>query len=130
MSLNPPSFRFPQVNGQDLSHASHEDAVAAFRSATEPIVVEVLRRAAVTTKTTTIPTSASASSSPSPAAITSPSKMKNLSVKSPSMVTVSTQTDEAADDEEYVVDEASYYNYIHSPSHHSPPGLYAFNGNE
>ena len=34
-----------QVNGQDLSSASHEEAVEAFHSAKEPIVVEVLRRA-------------------------------------------------------------------------------------
>ncbi|EEC15429.1 hypothetical protein IscW_ISCW021636, partial [Ixodes scapularis] len=32
------------VNGQDLSSASHEEAVAAFLAASEPIVVEVLRR--------------------------------------------------------------------------------------
>ncbi|KAH9363565.1 hypothetical protein HPB48_005902 [Haemaphysalis longicornis] len=34
----------PQVNGRDVSNASHEEAVAAFRAASEPIVVEVLRR--------------------------------------------------------------------------------------
>ena len=34
------------MNGQDVSKASHEDAVRAFQSAQEPIVVEVLRRAA------------------------------------------------------------------------------------
>lgn len=33
-----------QVNGRDLSQASHEEAVEAFRTAEEPIVVEVLRR--------------------------------------------------------------------------------------
>ncbi|XP_029849254.1 PDZ domain-containing RING finger protein 4 [Ixodes scapularis] len=33
-----------RVNGQDLSSASHEEAVAAFLAASEPIVVEVLRR--------------------------------------------------------------------------------------
>ncbi|KAH7974993.1 hypothetical protein HPB49_022466 [Dermacentor silvarum] len=32
------------VNGRDVSNASHEEAVAAFRAASEPIVVEVLRR--------------------------------------------------------------------------------------
>ncbi|CAN8002132.1 unnamed protein product, partial [Ixodes hexagonus] len=32
------------VNGQDVSSASHEEAVAAFLAASEPIVVEVLRR--------------------------------------------------------------------------------------
>ncbi|KAH6922281.1 hypothetical protein HPB50_011946 [Hyalomma asiaticum] len=34
----------PKVNGRDVSNASHEEAVAAFRAASEPIVVEVLRR--------------------------------------------------------------------------------------
>ncbi|KAG0432057.1 hypothetical protein HPB47_021197, partial [Ixodes persulcatus] len=38
------SARLNQVNGQDLSSASHEEAVAAFLAASEPIVVEVLRR--------------------------------------------------------------------------------------
>lgn len=33
-----------RVNGRDVSNASHEEAVAAFRAASEPIVVEVLRR--------------------------------------------------------------------------------------
>lgn len=33
-----------QVNGQDLSQSSHDEAVEAFRTAKEPIVVEVLRR--------------------------------------------------------------------------------------
>ncbi|XP_052285535.1 E3 ubiquitin-protein ligase PDZRN3-like isoform X1 [Dreissena polymorpha] len=33
-----------KVNGRDLSQASHEEAVEAFRTAEEPIVVEVLRR--------------------------------------------------------------------------------------
>lgn len=35
----------PQVNGKDLSRATHDQAVDAFRTATEPIVVQVLRRA-------------------------------------------------------------------------------------
>ncbi|MBN3308807.1 PZRN3 ligase, partial [Amia calva] len=34
-----------QVNGKDLSKATHEQAVEAFRTAKEPIVVQVLRRA-------------------------------------------------------------------------------------
>ncbi|XP_015606434.2 PDZ domain-containing protein 4, partial [Cephus cinctus] len=33
-----------QVNGQDVSNSSHEDAVRYFQSAQEPIIVEVLRR--------------------------------------------------------------------------------------
>lgn len=34
-----------KVNGRDLSKATHEEAVEAFRNAKEPIVVQVLRRA-------------------------------------------------------------------------------------
>lgn len=55
-----------QVNGQDLSQASHEEAVEAFRAAAEPITVEVLRRVSKT-------------------------KMKNTP---PAMVSTSTQTEE------------------------------------
>nr|XP_006825507.1 PREDICTED: E3 ubiquitin-protein ligase PDZRN3-like [Saccoglossus kowalevskii] len=36
--------RIIQVNGKDLSRASHEEAVEAFRNASEPIIVQVLRR--------------------------------------------------------------------------------------
>ncbi|RMC10074.1 hypothetical protein DUI87_12872 [Hirundo rustica rustica] len=36
------------VNGKDLSKATHEEAVEAFRNAKEPIVVQVLRRAPAT----------------------------------------------------------------------------------
>lgn len=35
---------FLQVNGKDLSRATHEQAVDAFKTAQEPIVVQVLRR--------------------------------------------------------------------------------------
>lgn len=38
-----PSLCF-QVNGKDLSSATHEQAVEAFRTAKEPIMVQVLRR--------------------------------------------------------------------------------------
>lgn len=34
----------PQVNGKDLSRATHDQAVEAFKTAQEPIVVQVLRR--------------------------------------------------------------------------------------
>ncbi|KAK9951833.1 hypothetical protein ABG768_017708 [Culter alburnus] len=37
-------YEISQVNGRDLSRASHEEAVEAFRSAKDPIVVQVLRR--------------------------------------------------------------------------------------
>uniref|UniRef100_A0A8C5JS46 PDZ domain containing ring finger 4 n=1 Tax=Junco hyemalis TaxID=40217 RepID=A0A8C5JS46_JUNHY len=37
--------RIIEVNGKDLSKATHEEAVEAFRNAKEPIVVQVLRRA-------------------------------------------------------------------------------------
>lgn len=33
-----------QVNGKDLSKATHDQAVEAFRAAKEPIMVQVLRR--------------------------------------------------------------------------------------
>lgn len=33
-----------QVNGKDLSKATHDQAVEAFRTAKEPIMVQVLRR--------------------------------------------------------------------------------------
>lgn len=36
---------FQQVNGKDLSKATHDQAVEAFRMAKEPIMVQVLRRA-------------------------------------------------------------------------------------
>ena len=33
-----------QVNGRDVSHCTHDEAVEAFLTASEPITVEVLRR--------------------------------------------------------------------------------------
>ena len=47
------SIHFVQVNGIDLSKATHEEAVEAFKNAAEPIAVEVLRRAPRTTKVNT-----------------------------------------------------------------------------
>ncbi|XP_014678489.1 PREDICTED: uncharacterized protein LOC106818282, partial [Priapulus caudatus] len=41
-----------QVNGQDLTKATHEEAVEAFRTAAEPIIVEVLRRVSKQPKST------------------------------------------------------------------------------
>ncbi|KAM4882574.1 PDZ domain-containing RING finger protein 4 isoform 2-T2 [Thomomys bottae] len=40
-------YEVSQVNGKDLSRATHEEAVEAFRNAREPIVVQVLRRTAL-----------------------------------------------------------------------------------
>ena len=60
-------FFLLQVNGRDLSQATHEEAVEAFRTAKEPIVVEVLRRV-------------------------NKNKMKTKS--SPTMVSIGTQTEE------------------------------------
>ncbi|XP_041110391.1 PDZ domain-containing RING finger protein 4-like isoform X1 [Polyodon spathula] len=40
--------RIVEVNGRDLLKATHEEAVEAFRSAKEPIVVQVLRRTPIT----------------------------------------------------------------------------------
>ncbi|XP_048405314.1 PDZ domain-containing RING finger protein 4 isoform X1 [Stegostoma tigrinum] len=39
--------RIIEVNGKDLSKATHEEAVEAFRNAKDPIVVQVLRRAPI-----------------------------------------------------------------------------------
>ena len=89
-----------QVNGQDLSKSSHEEAVEAFRTAPEPIVVEVLRRVAKN------PGGGSASTG----------KMKTRSPPpppSPDMVTVSTQTDD------YI--ESAYFDLFQSPG--SPTGF-------
>nr|1UHP_A Chain A, Solution structure of RSGI RUH-005, a PDZ domain in human cDNA, KIAA1095 [Homo sapiens] len=36
--------RIIEVNGRDLSRATHDQAVEAFKTAKEPIVVQVLRR--------------------------------------------------------------------------------------
>ncbi|XP_051975583.1 PDZ domain-containing RING finger protein 4-like [Xyrauchen texanus] len=40
-------YEISQVNGRDLSRASHEEAVQAFRSAKDPIVVQVLRQSSL-----------------------------------------------------------------------------------
>ncbi|XP_078424598.1 PDZ domain-containing RING finger protein 4 [Cetorhinus maximus] len=40
--------RIIEVNGKDLSKATHEEAVEAFRNARDPIVVQVLRRTPIT----------------------------------------------------------------------------------
>nr|KAG5704601.1 hypothetical protein BaRGS_031865 [Batillaria attramentaria] len=64
-----------QVNGQDLSQSSHDEAVEAFRTATEPIVVEVLRRVG----------KGSNSSS---------SKSHSSKNRAPAMVSIATQTEE------------------------------------
>ncbi|XP_038624761.1 PDZ domain-containing RING finger protein 4 isoform X1 [Tachyglossus aculeatus] len=48
-------YEVSQVNGKDLSKATHEEAVEAFRNAKEPIVVQVLRRTPNSKTTTTHP---------------------------------------------------------------------------
>lgn len=45
-------FIIQNVNGKDLSKASHEEAVEAFKNATEPIIVQVLRRTESTAQVT------------------------------------------------------------------------------
>ena len=40
---------FSQVNGVDVSKSSHEEAIGVFQSASEPILVQMLRRAPVKT---------------------------------------------------------------------------------
>ena len=68
-----------QINGQDLTQSTHEEAVEAFQTAKEPIVVEVLRRVS------------KGSSSRS----SLENKMKS---QLPSMVSTATQTDEYIED--------------------------------
>nr|XP_054750233.1 PDZ domain-containing RING finger protein 4-like [Lytechinus pictus] len=43
-------FDIFQVNGKDLSKATHEEAVEAFKNAQEPIIVQVMRRSPCTAK--------------------------------------------------------------------------------
>lgn len=68
-------FIILKVNGQDLSQSSHDEAVEAFRTATEPIVVEVLRRVG----------------KGSSSAGTKSHSSKN---RAPNMVSIATQTEE------------------------------------
>ncbi|XP_064631987.1 E3 ubiquitin-protein ligase PDZRN3-like isoform X3 [Lineus longissimus] len=89
-----------QVNGQDLSKSSHEEAVEAFRTAKEPIVVEVLRRV-----------------SPPGSQPKTNSKMKS---RSPALVSIGTQTDE-------LIENGAFYGLSRPPT--PPPALYNFQGN-
>ncbi|KAK2161596.1 hypothetical protein LSH36_114g05004 [Paralvinella palmiformis] len=73
-----------QINGQDLTHSTHEEAVEAFQTAKEPIVVEVLRRV-----------SKGSNSSSSGGGGGLDNKMKS---QLPSMVSTATQTDEYIED--------------------------------
>ena len=86
-----------QINGQDLTQSSHEEAVQAFHNAKEPIVVEVLRRVA----------KGGSSSS------CSTNKMKT---RSPTMTTTATQTDEIIED--------AYFNLFRPPT--PPFGMVGF----
>ena len=85
-----------QINGQDLTESSHEEAVQAFHAAKEPIVVEVLRRVAKGNS-----------------AGNQGNKMKT---KPPSMVSTATQTDEVIED--------GYFNLFRPPT--PPFGMYGF----
>ena len=102
-----------QVNGQDLSKASHEDAVEAFRTAKEPIVVEVLRRV---------------SKHGSPNAVNGNTVHSGTTMKGqppspppPTMVDACIQTDEYIEDPLYI----DGVFRTETP----PPNLYALNGN-
>lgn len=96
---------FLQVNGQDLSKSTHEEAVEAFRTAKEPIVVEVLRRVTKTNTTNN-----------------NNNKMKTQpqTPPSPTMVSVATQTDD-------FIDSPTFCSMFRVPT--PPPALFAFNGN-
>ncbi len=100
-----------QVNGRDLSRASHEEAVEAFRTAKEPIVVEVLRRvangnAAAAGRMKQPPAGGVGGSGASP-----PPTPPSPAGSPPPMTTVATQTDEL------IEDDPLFY------------GMYALNGN-
>ena len=95
-----------QVNGQDLSQSSHDEAVEAFRTATEPIVVEVLRRVGKSGKSSGHSHSHSSSSKSRPPSNSSSSS----SSCNPAMVSIATQTEE------------DFYCYNRPPT--PPPGFY------
>ena len=76
-----------QVNGHDLSTSSHEDAVQAFQTAKEPIIVEVLRRVS---KDSGVP----ADGSPAGGMRTGGQPAIGQGMGQPGMVTTSTQTEE------------------------------------
>ena len=86
------------MNGHDLASSTHEEAVEAFRMAKEPILVEVLRRVAAQNNNMK---SKMAPPSPSPP-------------PSPVMATVSTQTDEYAEELPPMSPTSEYYDNIHS----------------
>ena len=108
------------MNGRDLSKASHEEAVETFRTAKEPIVVEVLRRVANGNKMKP-PALTPAQTTPTSGGTVLPST-GSISPPSPPMVTVATQTDEL------IEDDPLFYGMFHPPST-PPPALYALNGN-
>ncbi|CAG5128858.1 unnamed protein product, partial [Candidula unifasciata] len=85
------------VNGQDLSQSSHHEAVEAFRSAKEPIVVEVLRRT-------------SKSHLGDAPCVTGSGNSKRITSRGPVMVSIGTQTEE------------DFYCYHRPPT--PPPALY------
>lgn len=93
-----------QVNGQDLSQSSHEEAVEAFRTAKEPIVVEVLRRV---TKNSTSGT-------------TNHRMKSQTTAPTVPMVSTATQTDDYLDDMPY---------YFYGDEEDPEAEIYAFNSN-
>ncbi|KAH9496314.1 E3 ubiquitin-protein ligase pdzrn3 [Bulinus truncatus] len=93
-----------EVNGQDLSQSSHYEAVEAFRTAKEPIIVEVLRR---TGKTSSSSVAGGGSSSEFGGSSCGDRGMKN---RCPAMVSIGTQTEE------------DFYCYNRPPT--PPPGFY------
>ncbi|XP_059153688.1 PDZ domain-containing RING finger protein 4-like, partial [Physella acuta] len=92
------------VNGQDLSQSSHNEAVEAFRSAKEPIIVEVLRRTSKNSGGSGGGSGGGSSSSHGG------SGGRGMKTRCPTMVSIGTQTEE------------DFYCYNRPPT--PPPGFY------
>ncbi|KAK0063899.1 E3 ubiquitin-protein ligase PDZRN3 [Biomphalaria pfeifferi] len=89
-----------QVNGQDLSQSSHYEAVEAFRTAKEPIIVEVLRRTG----------KGGGGGNSSEFGGSSGGGDRGMKSRCPTMVSIGTQTEE------------DFYCYNRPPT--PPPGFY------
>lgn len=88
------------MNGQDLSQSSHYEAVEAFRTAKEPIIVEVLRRTG----------KGGGGGNSSEFGGSSGGGDRGMKSRCPTMVSIGTQTEE------------DFYCYNRPPT--PPPGFY------
>jgi len=102
-------FACVQVNGHDVSEATADEAARAISSASEPIIVEVLRRFAVSGRCRPLP--------PPPPSRTGAVRAMDSDAGSPTdyvlpamMITTSTQTDDCTldDDDVDLVDQLDY----------------------